>query len=342
MLAAARVQANAAQAVLFGLGTKRSVEPPPLYAFDPDVGRLAVTTPAYNTAVVAVNRGAFPYGGIDLARLFDGQQDVAGGVGGRPPASFGVVVRDGGGRIVLASQRAVTSVRAAEGARAARSTRAPYAGPFSRLRVAGDPSSSGGMSIKTTHIFTASYIETEWRVTGAGVAGRSRSCSRRWGAGAQVTAVSAVRRAAVRRRGRCRWTTSRGSTSSPSTRATSSSSAAAGSPRRRSGRGAVLSAPPGPDLDGASLGVRRRGADRAGPDGRGGGGGGRSACGADVRASRAAAALAAHRVVSAWRRRRGRFAAGTASRDVRPPSRRSLRDASAPCRVSLDRRGPLR
>ena len=36
----------------------------------------------------------FPYGGVELARLFDGQQDVAGGVGGRPPASFGLVVRN--------------------------------------------------------------------------------------------------------------------------------------------------------------------------------------------------------------------------------------------------------
>ena len=34
--------------------------PPSLYAYDPDTGRLAVTTRAYNTAVMAVNQGAFP------------------------------------------------------------------------------------------------------------------------------------------------------------------------------------------------------------------------------------------------------------------------------------------
>ena len=95
-----------------------------------------MTTPAYNTAVVAVNRGAFPYGGLELARLFDGQQDVAGGVGGRPPASFGVVVRDGAGKIVLASQRAVTESEPLKVLEPTL-TRAPYAGPFSRLRVAG-------------------------------------------------------------------------------------------------------------------------------------------------------------------------------------------------------------
>ena len=48
--------------------------PPPLYSYDPDIGRLAVTTPTYNTAVVAVNQNAFPYGGLDLARLFDGRR----------------------------------------------------------------------------------------------------------------------------------------------------------------------------------------------------------------------------------------------------------------------------
>ena len=60
-------------------------EPPPLYAYDPDIGRLAVTTPTYNTAIVAVNQRAFPYGGLDLARLFDGN---AGGrrQHRRPPA----------------------------------------------------------------------------------------------------------------------------------------------------------------------------------------------------------------------------------------------------------------
>src|SRR6185503_15491955 len=70
-LAAARIEANAARAVDAGLGKKASATPPPLYSYDPDIGRLAVTTPTYNTAVVAVNQRAFPYGGLDLARLFD-------------------------------------------------------------------------------------------------------------------------------------------------------------------------------------------------------------------------------------------------------------------------------
>ncbi|HWK25316.1 MAG TPA: hypothetical protein VNS09_02065 [Solirubrobacter sp.] len=197
MLAAARVQANAAQAVLLGLGKLRGEEPPPLYAYDPDVGRLAVSTPAYNTAVVAVSRDAFPYGGVELARFFDGLQDVAGGVGGRPPASFGVVVRDGGGRIVAASQRALAPgahdpLELLEAPRGAgrdveRFPRRPYAGAFQTLRVRG-VARANGITITTTHRFTPAFVETSWRVTGAG----SRAIEvlfPSWGGEARVSAV---------------------------------------------------------------------------------------------------------------------------------------------------------
>ena len=47
----------------------------------------------YNTAIVADNQGAFPYGGIELARLYDGEQNVAANIGGRPPSAFRVVAR---------------------------------------------------------------------------------------------------------------------------------------------------------------------------------------------------------------------------------------------------------
>ena len=44
--------------------------------------------------MLAVNQHAIPYGGIELARLYDGEQRVVSNVGGRPWASFGVLVRD--------------------------------------------------------------------------------------------------------------------------------------------------------------------------------------------------------------------------------------------------------
>ena len=64
---------NAARAVALGWARCRPREPPPLYSFDADIGRLAVTTPAYSTAVLPVNQRAIPYGGIELARLYDGE-----------------------------------------------------------------------------------------------------------------------------------------------------------------------------------------------------------------------------------------------------------------------------
>ena len=145
-LAATRMMANAARAVAAGLGHRPASEPPALYAYDPDIGRLAVTTPAYNTAIVAVNQRAFPYGGLDVARLFDGDQEVAANIGGLPPASFGALVRNVGGRTVLASQvartaaaRGVTPLRLLEaplGVRAgASAVGRAYAGVFQKLRV---------------------------------------------------------------------------------------------------------------------------------------------------------------------------------------------------------------
>src|SRR5215217_2354608 len=89
---------------------RRAVEPPALYAYDPDIGRLAVTTPTYNTAIIAVSGGAFPYGGIELARLFDGRQEVAANIGGRAPTAFGLLVRDGAGHRLLSTQTPRTRV----------------------------------------------------------------------------------------------------------------------------------------------------------------------------------------------------------------------------------------
>ncbi|MBE2319465.1 hypothetical protein DVA67_026075 [Solirubrobacter sp. CPCC 204708] len=175
-LAVARVMANAARAVDAGMGAMRAQEPPSLYAFDPDIGRLAVTTPKYNTAIVAVNQKAFPYGGLDLARLFDGEQDVVSNIGGRPPASFGLMVRDVAGRRVTASQvgrsrvsagvRPLTLLRAPSGAGAVSSASVgrAYAGAFRDLRVTGAVSARGLLT-RVTHRFTRDWIQTSWTAT---------------------------------------------------------------------------------------------------------------------------------------------------------------------------------
>jgi len=195
-LAAARIAGNAARAIAAGLGRARAAEPPPLYAFDPDTGRLAVTTPAYNTAIVPVSQRAFPYGGIELARLFDGRQEVAAGIGGRPPAAFGVVVRDASGRRKLATQVA----RGELGAPPLRLARRSNTGAFRVLRVSGT-ARSGRLLARTRHRFTARYVETRWTVRGAGRRDAIDVLFPSWGRRARIVAVHEDgSRTSVRRR----------------------------------------------------------------------------------------------------------------------------------------------
>ena len=174
-LYATRMAANAARAVALGLGRMTATDPPPLYAFDPDTGRLAVTTPAYSTAIVPDNRGAFAYGGIDLARLYGPGQRVAGTIGGVPPHAFGARVLDAAGHELLASQRTrgrLRVVRSPHGR--ARHPRpyaaAPPAGPFD-IVVALGRARRGGLGIVTRHRFERRAIDAAWRVTCAGACG---------------------------------------------------------------------------------------------------------------------------------------------------------------------------
>ena len=92
---------------------------------------------ALRDRVVTQNRGAFPYGGVELARLFD----CRGPAGRRPrrarPAAFGIVVRGGGRRLATQTPpprpAARSRCRAPGGARAT-AARHPDAGPVHRAR----------------------------------------------------------------------------------------------------------------------------------------------------------------------------------------------------------------
>jgi hypothetical protein len=169
------MQANAAQACMLGLSRVRAEEPPPLYAFDPDTGRLAITTPAYNTAVVPVSQGSFPYGGVELARLYDGEQRVAANVGGTGAAAFGMVVLDRRTGHETRTQRArmvptmhpqplrLVEAPRGVGAHVARYPRNAYAGSFRRIEAAGS-TNGPGVEIHTRHRFSAGHVQTWWRV----------------------------------------------------------------------------------------------------------------------------------------------------------------------------------
>jgi hypothetical protein len=174
----ARFQALAAEAVLRRLGAADAAEPPPLYAFDPSIGRLTVTTPSYNTAITAVSNGAFPYGGIELARLYDSRQRVVSHIGGRAPAGMGVMVSAAGGAIVASSQRPravlrpgrrpITLRRSPRGPvrKGSRYPRSPYAGRFTELETDGF-SRRAGVVFRSRYLFRADRIDASWRISRA-------------------------------------------------------------------------------------------------------------------------------------------------------------------------------
>jgi len=173
LLGAARIAANAGRAVIAGVPARTGAQPPSLYSFDPATGRLAVTTSRYNTAITAVTHGAYPYGGIDLARLFDSDQEVAATLGARQPASFGVVLRNRNGRTRLVTARPASDdggrrrplhlLRAPLGVGSAGSPLEPFAGPFTSLRVTGMARGSGA-SVRSTYTFRRKEIIGDWTV----------------------------------------------------------------------------------------------------------------------------------------------------------------------------------
>jgi hypothetical protein len=171
---AARMQANAARAVALGLGDQGGSQPPPLYSFDGDIGRLTITTPVYNTAVLAVNQHAVPYGGIELARLYDGDQRVVSNIGGRPLASFGVLVRNAASRQVLLSQKArnqapprppleLLATPRGKVLHAKPYPRRPYGGAFETI-IARGRTQSREAAVETVHRFKPAHIETRWKI----------------------------------------------------------------------------------------------------------------------------------------------------------------------------------
>jgi Cation transporting ATPase, C-terminus len=126
------------------------------------------------------SRGACKYSGTEIARLFGPGGRVAANIGGRPPDSFGAVVRDTQGHGLLVSQRERTSfghLRILESPRGAyRHARPyalpPYAGPFRRL-VALGTTASRSIRVSSRYSFHAESIDVDWRVSCHGCAGRT-------------------------------------------------------------------------------------------------------------------------------------------------------------------------
>jgi hypothetical protein len=170
---AARFVFLATRAVWRDIEKIQASQPPALYAYDPSIGRLTITTPKYNTAIVAQNNGAFPYGGLDMCRLSDADQRVAASIGGTGSANFGVIVSDASGRGVVASSTPrktagpppLTMTKGPRGpiSSGQRYPEKPYAGGFSTIEVTGTRS-GGGVTVRSTNAFSAGHIISTWQV----------------------------------------------------------------------------------------------------------------------------------------------------------------------------------
>jgi hypothetical protein len=195
-----RFQSQAVRAAHAGLGHEPSARPPALYAFDPSIGRLAITTPTYNTAVMAVSNGAFPYGGIELARLFDGDQRVAGAVAPYGASGFGVTITEAG-RVVLSTQTPQRTAPKSPPIVLTRSPRGaiqtgrlypdhPYAGAFEQVQCTGEVK-EGSLTVRTTHTFTRDRIHTAWEIGRLDGKHRLAATVRfpSWGDGAAISVV---------------------------------------------------------------------------------------------------------------------------------------------------------
>jgi hypothetical protein len=175
MLFAARMASNAAQAIALDLASVASIPPPPMYSFDPDSQRLAVSTPLYSTGILVHNRHAVPYGGLDLNRLFNARQQPVGCTAGTGLANFMARIRDPGGRTLLSTQMGdgasmSIAVTQREGStRRVGPTSPPYpldayAGPM-RAVLASGHIARGPAAIATAHRLLAESIELSWQLT---------------------------------------------------------------------------------------------------------------------------------------------------------------------------------
>jgi hypothetical protein len=170
---AARFVFLATRAVWRDIEKLPAAAPPAMYAYDPSIGRLAISTRRYNCAIVPQTNGAFPYGGIDLCRLADADQRVAASIGGTGSANFGVIV-SAGGRAVVASATPrtrggpppLTMTKGPRGRITAGESypASPYAGRFSTLEVTGTRS-AGGVTVRATNNFTEARIVSTWVIT---------------------------------------------------------------------------------------------------------------------------------------------------------------------------------
>jgi hypothetical protein len=99
LFTASRFAAQAARLAQLDFGSRRVVRAPSWFAWDPDAGRLAVSTLRYSTGIV-LRHPTDDIGGIEMSRLFAGTGSPVSGTGGSGRSAFGLDVVSGGRKLL--------------------------------------------------------------------------------------------------------------------------------------------------------------------------------------------------------------------------------------------------
>lgn len=187
LFTASRFAAQAARMAQLNFGGRRVVRPPSWFAWDPDAGRLAISTLRYSTGMV-LRHPTDDIGGIEMSRLFAGQGSPVSGIGGSSRSAFGLDVVSGGLKVldtqpgrraaIAGSQSLAVTV---DGQAA---TRGVLAAP---LRVVGRTENGSG-SIVVDQRFAEDAIDVQ-RFVRSKRSGLATARLPAWGSGATVTIV---------------------------------------------------------------------------------------------------------------------------------------------------------
>jgi len=143
------------------LGKNRSLRQPNSYSYDRDMGRLAVSTPYYNTAIISPN--IYGEGGIEPTRIFDRQQrPVTTIAAGKPGAPATKVELKQGSQLLLSTQPGLYGQPNSNKLYLNRRYQ-NKAGVFKSMSAFGK-ASANGQSITLKHSFTDRQIVTSYKI----------------------------------------------------------------------------------------------------------------------------------------------------------------------------------
>jgi hypothetical protein len=162
-LIASRFAAHAARDALLGVGGIAAETPPAVFARDPEVQRLAVSTPRYATAITGAHSSA-RYGGLELARLYDADSYPVSGTGGAGRVAFGLAFASGGHTRLDTQPGSARPLAAAARLSTTADARRARRGTFRDRLIAGSRLANAYAAVSVTHVFTAGSVTVTHRV----------------------------------------------------------------------------------------------------------------------------------------------------------------------------------